>query len=104
MNQTTPIRQLVSAVQSAVYPLGQSRSDTIVPKVKLRLGNSCYIEGVIVDSVNADWGETILETVNGFPSRGSASFEYSTVSLSFSVTECTGEPKTAGQILALWGR
>ena len=104
MNQTTPIRLLVGAIQSAVYPLGQSRSNTIVPKVKLRLANSCYIEGIISDSVTADWGDTILETVDGVPSRNSESYEYSTVTLSFSVTECTGQPKTMDQVRSLLGR
>lgn len=104
MTQTTPIRTLVAAVQSAVYPLGQARDSTIVPKVQLKLGNSCYIDGIIVDQVTADWGETILELIDGFPARGSGSHEYSTVTLSFSVTECTGTPKTARDVLALLGR
>jgi hypothetical protein len=92
MTCVTPIRDLVAAVQSAEYPIGDSRSSTIVPKVILKLGDSCYIEGVIADSVNADWTGPLIDD------------RYVMVTLSFSVTECTGLPRTADMVRSNWAR
>lgn len=90
MEHTNTVEDVVAAVQSAVYPTG---SDSIVPKVTLNLGNSCYITGVIAGTVSTDWGETI-----------NADDKYNVVTLSFTVTECTGNPKLAGEILQERGR
>lgn len=92
MTCVTPIRDLVAAVQSAEYPLGNDRSSTIVPKVILKLGDSCYIEGIIADSVNADWTGPLIDD------------RYTMVTLSFSVTECTGMPRTSDMVRSYWAR
>ena len=82
----TPVDDVVKAVQSATYPVGDDGS--ITPRVRLVLGNSCDITGIIAGSVEATWSETINKDV-----------EYNVVDLSFTVTECTGNPKTMGSIL-----
>lgn len=92
MTCVTPIRDLVAAVQSAEYPIGNDRSSTIVPKVILKLGDSCYIEGIIADSVTADWTGPLIDN------------RYTMVTLSFAVTECTGLPRTADMVRANWAR
>jgi hypothetical protein len=83
-SDTEYVAQLVAAVQSATYPTGL---DTIIPKVILVIGKSCYIEGIIEGSVSVDWSETINKKN-----------QYNVVTLGFSVTECTGVPKTSGEI------
>jgi LysM repeat protein len=103
MNHETPVRQLVAALQSAVYPLGQTRSNTIVPEVVFSIGASCFIRGIITDSVNCEWKGTILPydpTIGNVNSNG----QYSMCSLSFSVTECTGQPRTSQDVLNSYGR
>ena len=92
MTHATPIRDLVAAVQSAEYPLGLSRSDTIVPRVIFKIGDSCYIEGIIADQVTADWSGPLIDN------------RYVMVTLSFSVTECTGMPRTAEMVRNNWAR
>lgn len=107
MNHITPVRKLVAALQSAVYPLGQGQADKIVPDVVFSIGESCFIRGIITDTVNAEWGETILPYD---PSIGSSSGggnwlgQYSVCTLSFSVTECTGQPRTYYDVLNALGR
>ena len=86
MCQRTPIDAIVATVFACTYPLNQG-SGHITPRVTLTIGNNCSITGVIDSTVSADWGETILQDN-----------KYSTVTLSFSVTECTGSPKTASQV------
>lgn len=82
----TYVDKIVATVFACTYPLGQG-SGHITPRVTLTIGNNCSITGIIDSTVSADWGETILQNN-----------KYSTVTLSFSVTECTGNPKTASQI------
>lgn len=88
MCQTTPIEELVAAIQSATYPKSSGFEDTVIPKVTLVIGNNCSITGIIASSVQTEWGETINRNQ-----------QYNVVTISFSVTECTGEPKTSSQIL-----
>ena len=83
----TPVDDVVKAVQSATYPIGNDGS--IPPRVRLDLGNSCDITGIISGSVEATWSETINKDI-----------QYNVVDLSYTVTECTGNPKTMGGILA----
>ena len=90
MTHVTPIPELVAAVQSAEYPLGTGRSDTITPRVILKIGDSCYIKGIIADSVTADWSGPLIDN------------KYVMVTLSFTVTECTGTPKTAAMVKSGW--
>ena len=75
------VDQIVAGVQSATYPLDYGGH--IPPKVRLVLGNACEIEGIIDGQVSAVWSETIID------------HRYQIVDLSFSVTEVTGNPKTA---------
>jgi hypothetical protein len=89
--QYSDVTSLVAAVQSAIYP--NNLAYPIIPKVTLVLGNSCYIEGIITSSVNVEWSETI-----GKDAR------YNVCNLSFSVTECTGNPKTGTTVAALNAR
>ena len=87
MCHSTSIDEIVAFVFACTYPLGQG-DNHITPRVTLTIGNNCKITGIIDSTVSADWGETILQDN-----------KYSTVTLSFSVTECTGNPKTASQIV-----
>jgi hypothetical protein len=86
MNHVTDIESVVKAVQSATYPMGWEQT---LPKVKLVLGNSCSIKGIIAGTVTSNWSETI-----------NPDDQYNVVTLDFSVTECTGTPKLASQIRA----
>lgn len=88
----TYIDKIVATVFACTYPLNNGNGH-ITPRVTLTIGDNCSIVGVIDSTVSADWGETILDLGN--PNSGG---KYSTVTLSFSVTECTGNPKTASQI------
>ena len=89
MTHTTDIGDIVGIVQAACYPL--SNSETIAPRVTLVIGNNCRITGVI-GNVSTDWSDTIIGN------------QYMSVSLSFSVTECTGSPKVAREVSGLRGR
>lgn len=82
------VSDIVKAVQSATYPIGWERT---IPKVRLVLGNSCSIIGIIAGTVTSNWSETINKN-----------FQYNVVTLDFSVTECEGTPKLASDII--WGR
>lgn len=88
MTQSTAIGDCVAVVQSATYPTG---NDQIVPKATLQIGSNCLITGII-DNVSTNWGETI-----------NTGGQYNGVELSFSVTECTGNPKTSGTIAGMGG-
>lgn len=78
------VGRIVGAVQSATYPTG---NESIIPKVYLSIGRNCSIWGVIEGQVSAEWSETINKEQ-----------QYNAVNLSFTVTECTGNPKTSGYI------
>lgn len=106
MNHTTPVRQLVAAIQSAVYPIGSSRDNKIVPEVVLNIGESCFIRGIIADTVSCEWNGTILPYDPSIGSTASGNWmgQYSMCTLSFSVTECTGQPRTSGNVLGALGR
>ena len=88
MAHVTSISKLVAAVQSTTYPRVLGSSDTVVPKVKLVIGNACSIVGVIEGNVNVEYSDTINKN-----------WEYNMVTLSFSVTECTGNPKSQSDII-----
>lgn len=88
MCQTTPIEKLVAAIQSATYPKRAGFEDTVIPKVTLVIGNNCSITGIIAGSVQTDWSDTINRNQ-----------QYNVVTINFSVTECTGNPKYSDQIL-----
>jgi hypothetical protein len=85
MNHITPIDTLVAAIQSAIYPREEG---SLPPRVKLTLGNNCYIEGLIPSGVDVTWSEVINKNS-----------QYNMVDLSFSVVECTGVPKLMGDVL-----
>lgn len=98
MVHTTPIEALVNAVKATTYPLGSRNASStfnystangidIVPKVHLVIGRSIDITGVIKGSVGIKW----YGTINKFD-------RYNMVDLDFTVTECTGDPKTAGRV------
>ena len=98
MAHTTPIEALVNAVKATTYPLGSRNATStfnysssngidIVPKVHLVIGRSIDITGVIKGSVGIKW----YGPINKFD-------RYSMVDLDFTVTECTGDPKTAGRV------
>lgn len=89
MTQSTAIGDCVAIVQSATYPTG---GDNIAPRVTLQIGRNCYITGII-SNVSTNWGETI-----------NTGGQYNVVDLSFSVTECTGTPKTTGMVSGMGGR
>lgn len=89
MTQSTSIGDCVAIVQSATYPTG---GDNIAPRVTLNIGSNCSITGII-SNVSTNWQDTI----NTFG-------QYNGVELSFSVTECTGTPKTTGMIAGSGGR
>ena len=81
---------LINALQSAVYPKTEGSGDyTIVPKVRLVLGNNCRITGIIDGSVSVSWNGPIN------PNK-----KYSMASVSFGVVEVTGNPKTHEWVLA----
>lgn len=86
MLHVTPIEDVVTAVQSATYPIAWN--GTIPPKVTLVIGNSCVITGIIAGGVETTWSETIDKN-----------WKYNSVDLSFTVTECTGNPKTMADVL-----
>ena len=81
---------LVTALQASTYPLGYMSH--IPPKVRLVIGNSCDITGVISGTVSTDWSDTIIDG------------RYQMVSVSFSVTEATGNPITANEFTRVSGR
>lgn len=103
MNHITPVRELVAAIQSAVYPLGQTRDNTIVPEVVFSIGESCIIRGIIADTVSCEWSGTILTYDPSISSQG-GNGQYTMCSLSFSVTECTGQPRTSRDVRNSYGR
>ena len=88
MCQTTPIEKLIAAIQSATYPKSSGFEDTVIPKVRLVIGNNCSITGIIANSVQVEWSDTI-----------NRNRQYNIATISFSVTECTGTPKYSGEIL-----
>ena len=88
MTQSTAIGDCVAVVQSATYPTG---GDQIVPKATLQIGKNCLITGII-DNVSTNWSDTI----NTYG-------QYNIVELSFTVTECTGNPKTSGTVAGMGG-
>lgn len=106
MSHITPVRQLVAALQSAVYPLGQGRTDKIVPEVVFNIGESCFIRGIITDTVNCEWSGTILPYDPSIGSAASGNWmgQYSMCTLSFSVTECTGQPRISRDVRDAFGR
>lgn len=85
----TDIDELVGALQSAIYPMGL---DSIIPRVELVIGNNCYIKGIITSNIDTTWSETINKNT-----------QYNMVEIGFTVTECTGQPKTAMQVRNLRG-
>lgn len=89
MTHVTDIGAVVGYVQSMCYPAGEYA--TIIPRCTLVIGNNCSITGVI-QSVNTNWSDTIIAN------------QYMVVTLDFSVTECTGHPKTANTVFARRGR
>ena len=88
MTHITDIGSVVGTVQSMCYPA--SGSGTIIPRVTLVIGSNCSITGVI-QNVNTNWSDTIIAN------------QYMVVTLDFSVTECTGYPKTSGVVAGLRG-
>ena len=88
MTHTTPIGEIVGIVQAACYPVSQNA--TITPRCTLVLGANCSITGVI-SNVSTNWSDTIIAN------------QYMIVTLDFSVTECTGNPRTAGMVKGRWG-
>ena len=88
MARKNEIGQIVGFVQSLTYPTG---SGTIIPRCTLVIGDNCYITGIVTD-VSTNWSDTIINNV------------YMIATLSFSVIECTGNPKTQGEVAARWGR
>lgn len=78
------IDEIIAAFQSLAYPTGD---DSILPRVKFVIGNSCSIEGIIDGSVDVTWSETI-----------NANSTYNMAEFTISIIECTGNPKTAGDI------
>lgn len=88
MNCKNEIGQIVGFVQSLTYPSGL---DTIIPRCTLVIGDNCYITGIVTD-VSTNWSDTIINNV------------YMIATLSFSVIECTGDPKTQSRVAARWGR
>lgn len=88
MNHWTPIGSIVAAVQACCYPIGTTL--TIIPRVTLVIGNNCSITGLITN-VSTNWSDTIIED------------RYMITSLDFSVTECTGNPKTFDVVASLGG-
>lgn len=89
MTHTTSIGDCVAITQAALYPTG---GDQITPRSTLTIGSNCSITGIVTD-VSANWSETINKATT-----------YNVVDLSFSVVECTGNPKMAGTVAGLGGR
>lgn len=81
-----PIKLIVDAVRATAYPLG---TDSIVPTVTLCIGNEVEITGVIRSAPGVRW----YGPINKFD-------RYSMVDLNFTVTECTGNPRTAFDVLS----
>ena len=100
MTHTNSIGEIVGVVQAACYPTNNDR--TIAPRCTLVIGDNCKITGVI-GNVSTNWSDTILNRVSGGGFAATSGI-YSTVDLSFSITECTGSPKIAAQVAALQGR
>lgn len=98
MVHTTPIEILVNAIKSATYPLGRRSGGStfntsvingvdIVPTVQLVIGNQVDITGVIKGNVSIKWYGPINKAN-----------KYNMVDIDFTVTECTGDPKTAESV------
>lgn len=90
MVHTTPIRMIVDAVRATQYPCGNVDGVDIVPTVTFVITNEVEITGIIKSAPNVKWYGPI-----------NRAGRYSMVDLSFTVTECTGNPKTAKDI-AVW--
>lgn len=88
MTHTTDIGDIIGIVQAACYPT--ENANTIAPRCTLVIGKNCKITGVI-GNVSTNWSETIIDQ------------QYMVVDLSFSITECTGNPKTAYNVRSLRG-
>ena len=98
MCHITPIEKIVHAVTAATYPLGRRMAATsinspsvdgidIVPRVTLVIGREITITGIIKGSVSVKW----YGPINAYN-------RYNMADLDFTVTECTGNPKTAENI------
>ena len=94
MNHITPIEDVVSAIEACAYPTtGNDRS--VAPRVTLYIGGNCKISGIISGSVTANWSDTIAE-IGG-------KLKYNMVELSFTVTECTGNPRSLAYVYGKHG-
>ena len=106
MNHFTPIEDIVKAVQSCTYPISGSRlaggyAPLIIPRVRLVIGGHEPITGIIASDVSVTWSETLSK-----PKDTNTAWKYNVVELGFTVTECTGNPKTSYQVYSntrFWG-
>ena len=85
----TYLDELVKALHSASFPKGD---DSILPKVTFAIinktgGYQCYIHGLIDGGASVQWKGPINEWGT-----------YNMVSLSFSVIECRGIPRTSADV------
>lgn len=81
------IEEIVRCIESSVYPNYNANSSSVAAvKTSVRIGNVIYISG-IVTSQSTSWEGPI-----------GPDHKYNMVTVSFTVTEVTGSPKTAGYV------
>lgn len=82
------VPRLVRLIESACYPNYGSAVSAV--RATLVVGKTIKISGII-QNVSTTWGGTIIDN------------KYQVVDINFSVTECTGSPKSNGQIQSMGG-
>ncbi len=85
----TEIEKIVRYIESAAYP--KYGADVATIRTTVKVGNSIYISGIMVDQ-STDWEGPIGEDD-----------KYNVVTVSFTIIETTGNPKTASDIRSMGG-